>query len=49
VIESEQAEHEYEEAHGHDHEARNPHVWLDPVLAQQQVANIRDRFCQNNV
>ena len=31
--------------HGHDHHHHgegNPHVWLDPVLAQQQVANIRD-------
>lgn len=26
----------------HEHEAGNPHVWLDPVLAKQQVANIRD-------
>lgn len=27
----------------HD-EAGNPHVWLDPVRAKQQVANIRDGF-----
>lgn len=27
---------------GHVHAEGNPHVWLDPVLAQQQVANIRD-------
>ncbi|MBW4441786.1 MAG: metal ABC transporter substrate-binding protein [Plectolyngbya sp. WJT66-NPBG17] len=27
---------------GHDHAAGNPHVWLDPVLAKQQVENIRD-------
>lgn len=26
----------------HEHQAGNPHVWLDPVLAKQQVANIRD-------
>jgi zinc/manganese transport system substrate-binding protein len=26
----------------HEHEAGNPHVWLDPVLAKQQVENIRD-------
>jgi len=26
----------------HNHEAGNPHVWLDPVLAKQQVINIRD-------
>ncbi|BAZ43729.1 putative periplasmic solute binding protein for ABC transport system [Chondrocystis sp. NIES-4102] len=31
-----------EEEQGHHHEEGNPHVWLDPVLAQQQVANIRD-------
>ncbi len=36
-------EHEHEEEeHGHHHEEGNPHVWLDPVLAQQQVATIRD-------
>lgn len=26
----------------HAHEGRNPHVWLDPVLAKHQVENIRD-------
>ncbi len=26
----------------HEHKAGNPHVWLDPVLAKQQVINIRD-------
>ncbi|UBF27856.1 zinc ABC transporter substrate-binding protein [Kovacikia minuta CCNUW1] len=26
----------------HAHEAENPHVWLDPVLAKKQVENIRD-------
>jgi zinc/manganese transport system substrate-binding protein len=26
----------------HEHAEGNPHVWLDPVLAKQQVANIRD-------
>jgi len=30
----------------HDHAAGNPHVWLDPVLVQQQVANIRDGLIQ---
>ncbi|HTL88736.1 MAG TPA: zinc ABC transporter substrate-binding protein [Leptolyngbya sp.] len=25
-----------------DHETANPHVWLDPVLVEQQVKNIRD-------
>ncbi len=44
VIEGEHDEHEKEEhdGHGHHHEEGNPHVWLDPVLAQQQVATIRD-------
>lgn len=31
-----------EKDHDHDHKAGNPHVWLDPVLAKQQVTNIRD-------
>ncbi|NEO30036.1 MAG: zinc ABC transporter solute-binding protein [Symploca sp. SIO3C6] len=42
-------EHEHEEGkHGHHHEEGNPHVWLDPVLAQQQVANIRDRLIESD-
>jgi zinc transport system substrate-binding protein len=45
VIEEEEGEHaEHEEEEEHHHEGGNPHVWLDPVLAQQQVANIRDRL-----
>lgn len=32
----------------HEHEGGNPHVWLDPVLAQQQVATIRDRLITIN-
>ncbi|MBF2064517.1 MAG: zinc ABC transporter substrate-binding protein [Calothrix sp. C42_A2020_038] len=28
--------------HHHHHAQGNPHVWLDPVLAKQQVTNIRD-------
>jgi zinc transport system substrate-binding protein len=38
VEETSEGEHE----HGHEHAEGNPHVWLDPVLAQQQVENIRD-------
>lgn len=39
----EEHEHEHEEEeHGHHHEEGNPHVWLDPILAQQQVGTIRD-------
>jgi zinc transport system substrate-binding protein len=44
--EGESAEHEEEEEH--HHEAGNPHVWLDPVLAQQQVATIGDRLIAIN-
>jgi zinc/manganese transport system substrate-binding protein len=29
-------------AHGHDHGAVNPHIWLDPLRAVQQVETIRD-------
>ncbi|PLS69567.1 MAG: ABC transporter substrate-binding protein [Cyanobacteria bacterium M5B4] len=28
--------------HNHSHSGGNPHVWLDPVLAVQQVTNIRN-------
>ena len=28
--------------HGHDHGATNPHIWLDPLRAVQQVETIRD-------
>jgi zinc transport system substrate-binding protein len=31
-----------EEKAGHDHGEFNPHVWLDPKRAMQQVENIRD-------
>ncbi|MGK7953599.1 MAG: zinc ABC transporter substrate-binding protein [Xenococcaceae cyanobacterium] len=40
VIEEEESQHHREDEH--HHEAGNPHIWLDPVLAQQQIANIRD-------
>ncbi|MDZ8055207.1 MAG: metal ABC transporter solute-binding protein, Zn/Mn family [Aulosira sp. ZfuVER01] len=30
------------EEKGHEHTEVNPHIWLDPVLAKQQVINIRD-------
>ncbi len=46
AIEEEEHHHEHEEEHEghhhHHHEGGNPHLWLDPVLAQQQVINIRD-------
>lgn len=28
--------------HNHEHTSGNPHIWLDPVMAKQQVINIRD-------
>ncbi|MFN6570421.1 metal ABC transporter solute-binding protein, Zn/Mn family [Dendronalium sp. ChiSLP03b] len=31
-----------EKDHNYEHAAGNPHIWLDPVLAKQQVTNIRD-------
>lgn len=38
----ETAEDDHDHSHGHDHADGNPHVWLDPVLAKQQVENIRN-------
>ena len=32
--------------HGDDHGAVNPHIWLDPLRAVQQVATIRDGLIQ---
>jgi zinc transport system substrate-binding protein len=32
----------HDHGHGHDHGPINPHIWLDPVRAAQQVDNIRD-------
>ena len=34
--------------HGHDHGDFDPHVWLDPVLAKQQVLNIRDALIRED-
>ena len=33
---------DHDDHHAHDHGTFDPHVWLDPVLAVQQVENIRD-------
>lgn len=35
-------EHGHDEHDEHDHGAFDPHIWLDPVLAIQQVMTIRD-------
>lgn len=42
VIDSQQSTSGHNHNHNHNHEQGNPHVWLDPVLAKQQVTNIRD-------
>ena len=44
-------EHEEEEEHEegedeHDHGGIDPHIWLDPILAKQQVENIRAGLVQ---
>lgn len=37
-------DHDHEEhGHSHDHGEFDPHVWLDPKRAMEQVENIRDR------
>lgn len=44
-IEGESHDHDHggeEKANGHDHGEFNPHIWLDPKRAIQQVENIRD-------
>lgn len=37
-----EADHEEEHGHGHAHGELNPHIWLDPLRAVQQVETIRD-------
>ncbi len=39
---SSKKEEKHSHGHSHGHSSGNPHVWLDPVLAVQQVTNIRD-------
>jgi len=34
--------HDHDNDHDHDHGSVNPHIWLDPVRAEQQVNTIRD-------
>lgn len=38
--------HGEEHSHGHEHGAVNPHIWLDPLRAVQQVEAIRDGLVQ---
>lgn len=43
TIGSEKHDHDHDhEHHGHSHGEFNPHIWLDPKRAMQQVKNIRD-------
>ncbi|MCT7968126.1 zinc ABC transporter substrate-binding protein [Laspinema sp. D1] len=42
VVKAVDSSHDHDHDHDHDHAEGNPHVWLDPVFAQQQVATIRD-------
>jgi len=35
-------EHDHEPDHDHEHDQANPHIWLDPLRAVEQVNNIRD-------
>lgn len=41
-------DHEHDHDHKHEHSQGNPHVWLDPVFAKQQVINIRDGLIAAN-
>lgn len=48
TIKEEEEKHEGEDKGHHHHEEGNPHIWLAPVLAQQQVINIRDGLIDAN-
>ncbi len=39
---AEEMEHEYEEAHGHDHGGSDPHFWLDPIAVSEQLTLITE-------
>ncbi|WP_246369998.1 metal ABC transporter substrate-binding protein [Saccharibacillus deserti] len=39
-------DHDHEEASGHDHGGLDPHVWLSPRLAVQEVRNIQAAFAK---
>lgn len=46
-------EHDHDHGETHDHKAetdadKNPHVWVDPVLAQQQVKTIAEGIAQHD-
>lgn len=37
-------DHEHEHEHDHDHGGKDPHVWLDPVLAEKLAENIKNEL-----
>ncbi|MED1741436.1 metal ABC transporter substrate-binding protein [Bacillus swezeyi] len=39
-------EHAESEEHDHDHGDKDPHIWLDPVLAEQLAENIKNELVQ---
>lgn len=53
LIDEEEHEEEHEEEsseihHRHDHSGKDPHIWLDPVLAQTMVDTIAQSFLQKD-
>ena len=42
TIDSAESDHHADHDHGHAHGEVNPHIWLDPLRAVQQVETIRD-------
>ena len=42
TIDSPESDHHADHDHGHAHGEVNPHIWLDPLRAVQQVETIRD-------
>ncbi|MFD1396011.1 metal ABC transporter substrate-binding protein [Kroppenstedtia eburnea] len=39
---------EHEKDHAHEHGNQDPHVWLDPVRAKQQAANIKNALVEKD-
>lgn len=46
LIRHEEGAHKHHEDSKHEHLATDPHVWLDPVNAQQIVNKIKDALCE---
>lgn len=45
--EEDHAEDDHED-HGHSHDGKDPHVWLDPILAQREVQVIKEAFIEKD-